>query len=82
MNNNNNNNNNNTNITTTSVNRLGAFVIDLDTGTIVGTNVVFVNEADLTAEELEAVEDGDVSDSWVFDLGQKYGKALYTVEDA
>lgn len=74
------NNNNNTNDMIDLGTLLNAVVIDMDTGTILNTNLRVVLEADLTDEEFEVLENG--TDAQIAQVGYRHGRALYTRNDA
>ena len=51
------------------------FVVDLDTGTVLGANLVFVFADSLTSEEYMAVYDPK-SDAEVQSIAERYGRTL------
>ena len=52
-----------------------AVVIDLDTGTVLGSNLVVIQEKNLTDEILSVLDNG--SDSEIADIGEQYGEPLW-----
>lgn len=52
-------------------------VIDLDTGTVLNSNLVVIQEKNLTNEILSVLDNG--SDSEIADIGEQYGESLWIV---
>lgn len=55
----------------------GSFVIDLDTGTILGPNLVAVNPKNLDEVILDNIENGFFTDDEIISLGEEFGNTLW-----